>query len=81
MSASPAARPVPGLNDLDEAEIERLYGRSGRFSPADVLELLHDAPFRWWIAGGWAIEAATRKSRQHWDTDVVVLWRDLEAEI
>lgn len=41
--------------------------------------MLHDAPFRWWVGGGWAIEAAGGAPRRHDDTDVVVLASDLAA--
>ena len=33
------------------------------------------APFPWWVAGGWAIEAFTGRPRAHEDTDVA-LFRD-----
>jgi hypothetical protein len=44
-----------------------------------VRDLFVRAPFRWWIAGGWAIELATGVQRHHDDTDVVVLFDDLPA--
>jgi hypothetical protein len=48
--------------------------------PPDEVRLLFDrAPFPWWIAGGWAVEAAGGRARTHADTDVVVLSRDLAA--
>jgi Aminoglycoside-2''-adenylyltransferase len=78
MNVSQAVRPVSDVNDLNDAEIERLYGAWARLSPSDAFALLRDAPFRWWVAGGWAIEAVTQTNRDHWDTDVVVLRRDLE---
>jgi hypothetical protein len=71
-------RPVPGVNELDEASIHRLYGPWQPMAPAEVASLFENAPFPWWIAGGWAIEAAGGDSRQHWDTDLVVLRRDLK---
>jgi hypothetical protein len=71
--------PVPGLESLDEAEIERLYGRWKPMQPEHVSALFNGAPFRWWIAGGLAIEAAAGRTRAHLDTDVVILLRDLGA--
>jgi hypothetical protein len=40
--------------------------------------LLTDAPFRWWIAGGWAVEAAGGRRRRHEDTDLAVLRDEVE---
>ncbi|HEX3326195.1 MAG TPA: hypothetical protein VHV50_04290 [Actinomycetota bacterium] len=71
--------PVPGVNELDEPLIQQLYGRWLPMSPVEVAALFDGAPFPWWIAGGLAIEAAAGAPRRHWDTDVVVLKRDLEA--
>ncbi|MDP9235174.1 MAG: hypothetical protein M3P01_11595 [Actinomycetota bacterium] len=86
MSSQPAGdpapftvRPVPGVNELDESFIQHLYGRWLPMSPVEVAALFDRAPFSWWIAGGLAIEAAGGAPRRHWDTDVVVLRRDLEA--
>lgn len=42
--------------------------------------LLHGAAFRWWIAGGWAIDLHRRRvTRTHEDTDILVLRDDLPA--
>jgi len=60
-------------------EFQALYGTWRGLLPTEVSALLADAPFRWWIAGGWAIEAASGQSRLHEDTDVIVLRRDLSA--
>jgi hypothetical protein len=43
------------------------------YNPAEVATLLADAPFRWWIAGGWALELAGAASRPHKDIDVALL--------
>ena len=50
-------------------------------SPAEVSDLLAPLQCPWWIAGGWAIDLFLgRQTRQHADTDVVLLRRDqLEA--
>jgi hypothetical protein len=67
-------RPV---GELSDAEIERLYGRWEPLVPQEVSRLFEGAPFRWWIAGGWATEAAGAPPRRHADIDVVVLFDDL----
>jgi hypothetical protein len=65
---------------LSEAESQRLYGRWEPLTPHEAAVLFEGAPFRWWIAGGWAAEAQGAPRRTHSDTDVVVLHDDL-AEI
>jgi hypothetical protein len=42
---------------LDHEEVIRLYGPWGDRTPPDAAKLLRDYPGRWWIAGGWAIDA------------------------
>lgn len=53
----------------DHDEIVRLYGPWQGRTPAEVAALLADYPGRWWIAGGWAIEAFTGVARPHGDLD------------
>jgi hypothetical protein len=62
---------------VDEAEFQLLYGRWQPLPPLEVRDLFAGAPFRWWVAGGWAIELATGVERKHDDTDVVVFFDDL----
>lgn len=64
---------------MDDAELERLYGRWQPLTPPEAQALFAGAPFRWWLAGGWAIELAGGPPRAHGDTDVVVLFDDLDA--
>jgi hypothetical protein len=46
-------------------------------SVGEVARLFADAPFPWWIAGGWAIDLFVgHQTRMHSDTDVLVLRRD-----
>ncbi len=46
-------------------------------SVEQVSDLLHDAPFRWWIAGGWAIDLFLRRTtRPHTDIEIAVLRQD-----
>ncbi len=54
-------------------------GRWVATPPSEVLSLMVGAPFRWWIAGGWALELQGGRTRDHGDTDVAFLLRDLPA--
>ena len=65
-SASPAARIVGGM---DHDETVRLYGPWCHRTVPDVVDLFRGYSGRWWIAGGWAIEAFTGKQRAHGDID------------
>ena len=62
---------------MDEAEVTRIYGGWAARTPRDAADLLADYPGRWFVAGGWAIEAFTGVARPHGDLDVGVLRRDL----
>ncbi len=55
--------------DLSHDEIERLYGAWVPRTPADAAALFAGYPGRWWVAGGWAIEAFTGVRRDHGDLD------------
>lgn len=57
---------------MDHDETVRLYGPWKRRTPGDVAKLLRGYPGRWWVAGGWAIEAFTGEPREHGDLDVGV---------
>lgn len=54
---------------MDHNEIERLYGPWRSLTVDHVVELFEGYAGRWWIAGGWAIEAFTGLSRPHGDID------------
>lgn len=48
--------------------------------PDEVAALLEGLRVPWWLAGGWAVDAAVgRPTRPHGDTDVAVLRRDAAA--
>ena len=79
MTQTKPTTPLVNHNDLDDELIERIYGPWQGLGPQEVMALLGEAPFPWWVAGGWAVEAATGRKRRHWDTDVVVLLRDLDG--
>jgi hypothetical protein len=55
---------------LDHAEVVRLYGPWNVRTPHDATIFLRDYPGRWWIAGGWAVDAFTGTSRAHGDLDI-----------
>lgn len=57
------------VSNLSHDEITRLYGPWLTRTPADVAQLFDGYPGRWWIAGGWAIEAFTGVRRDHGDID------------
>lgn len=67
------------MAELSEEQFQSLYGAWDPYTPGQVRDLLADAPFRWWIAGGWSIEAAGGAPRMHDDIDIAVLARDLPA--
>lgn len=79
--ASPAR--VPLLRTADEqAEDEAflgLYGPWALLAPAAVARELAGFDRPWWFVGGWAIEAATGYRREHEDTDISLLVRDVPA--
>ena len=57
-----------------------LFQEWSPLSLAEIRDLLTGAPFRWWIAGGWAIDLYVgRVTRRHKDVEVAVLRGDAEA--
>ena len=49
-------------------------------TPQQVAELMRDAPFPWWIAGGWALDLFMgRQTRAHEDIDIAVFRDDAAA--
>lgn len=63
---------------LDHHEIVRLYGPWQARAPREAAELLDGYRGRWWIAGGWAIEAFTGAHRRHADLDVSIPRADVD---
>ncbi|HVX45795.1 MAG TPA: hypothetical protein VHC49_18030 [Mycobacteriales bacterium] len=57
------------ISDLTHDELHRIYGSWLPRRPRDAAALFAGYPGRWWIAGGWAIEAFTGISRPHGDLD------------
>lgn len=57
---------------VDHDEVVRLYGPWRRHTPVDAAAFMRDYAGRWWIAGGWAIEAFTNVPRPHADIDLSI---------
>ena len=66
---------------MDHQELVRLYGPWAARTPADAVALFEGYTGRWWIAGGWAIEAFTGVSRPHGDIDPSIPRTDVDALI
>ena len=62
---------------LDHDEIVRLYGPWRPRTPQHAAELFAGYGGRWWIAGGWAVEAFTGVPRPHGDLDPSILRADV----
>jgi hypothetical protein len=66
------------LDETDEdRDFYRWYGAWAPFEPAWVAGLFAEIPARWWIVGGWAVDAFTGVARPHEDIDVGFLRADL----
>jgi hypothetical protein len=79
--AADAAEPSPVVAasaELTEWEFHRRYGAWDPKSPVQVAALFRDAPFTWWVVGGWSLDLE-RAARRHEDIDVAVLRRDVAA--
>ena len=53
------------------------------YQPNDIYSLFMDAPFPWWISGGWALDLFLQEqTRKHFDIDVSIARRDqLAAQV
>ncbi len=65
--------------EAEEAAFLHLYGAWSALTPAELAVELAGFDRPWWVVGGWAIEAATGFRREHEDTDVSLLARDVPA--
>lgn len=71
---------VVGYRDdlaADDLEFQRRYGPWEAFTPEQARVLFDEIGIRWWIAGGYAVEAFTGVARQHEDIDVSIFRRDV----
>ena len=63
----------------EEDAFLRLYGAWQPLTPAQVRHLLVGFDRPWWVVGGWAIDAACGRPREHEDIDMSMLARDVPA--
>jgi aminoglycoside-2''-adenylyltransferase len=64
---------------VPDEEFFRWYGDWAAVSPHEVATMLEGAGVRWWIVGGWAVDAFTGEPREHEDIDVGFFRADLPA--
>lgn len=63
---------------LEHDEVVRLYSLWRRRTPSDAASLLSSYTARWWIAGGWAIDAFTGSERVHGDLYIGIPREEVE---
>lgn len=63
----------------EDRDFYRWYGPWRPLTPKGVARLMRGSNIRWWIIGGWAIDAFTGKPREHEDIDVSFFRADLPA--
>ena len=61
----------------EDRDFYRWYGAWAPLTPPEVATLLGGLEARWWIVGGWAIDAFTGTPREHEDVDVAFFREDL----
>lgn len=68
-----------GLGELtdEDRDFYRWYGAWDPLTPPQVAERLEGIAARWWIVGGWAVDAFTGVPREHEDIDVAFFRVDL----
>ena len=66
-------------DELSQEEFEHIYGRVAPLTLPGVAQLFDQAPFRWWICGGWSLELDATPRRQHEDVEVGIAREDLAA--
>jgi hypothetical protein len=65
------------VNELTQDEFERIYGPVAPLLPAQAAELFADAPFAWWICGGWSSELDALPRRPHEDLEVGIARQEI----
>lgn len=63
----------------EDRDFYRWYGAWAPLTPPEVAALLDGLAIRWWIVGGWAVDAFTGTPREHEDIDVAFFREDLPA--
>jgi hypothetical protein len=66
----------PEMSDEDR-DFYRWYGPWRPLTPRGMARLMRGANIRWWIVGGWAVDAFIGKPREHEDIDVSFFRADL----
>jgi aminoglycoside-2''-adenylyltransferase len=69
---------TPEMSDEDR-DFYRWYGSWRPLTPPAIAQLMAGANIRWWIVGGWAVDAFTGIPREHEDIDVSFFRADLPA--
>ncbi|MEJ7833228.1 MAG: hypothetical protein WKF79_09955 [Nocardioides sp.] len=65
--------------DDEDREFFRWYGDWAPLDPPGLAAFMAGFSRRWWIVGGWSIEAFTGVTREHDDIDVSILACDMPA--
>jgi hypothetical protein len=65
------------FGDDEDAEFYRWYGAWQPLSPTEVAQMMAGVEVQWWVIGGWAVDAFTRRTREHEDIDVAIFADDL----
>jgi Aminoglycoside-2''-adenylyltransferase len=61
----------------EQLAFQRRYGPWSPYTPAQAREVFDGTGVRWWVAGGYAVEAFTGVPREHEDIDVSIFRRDV----
>lgn len=61
----------------EDRDFYRWHGRWQPLTPRGVARLMRGSGIRWWIIGGWAVDAFTDTPREHEDIDVSFFRADL----
>jgi hypothetical protein len=62
---------------VPDEEFYRWYGDWASVTPREAAGLMNGAGVRWWVVGGWAVDAFTGTPREHEDIDVGFFRSDL----
>jgi hypothetical protein len=73
------ARPAEETDE--DRDFYRWYGAWAPLTPREVAGLFEGLPARWWIVGGWAVDAFTGVAREHEDIDVAFFRADLPVVV
>jgi len=71
------AATIDGMPVVPDEDFYRWYGPWAAVSPTEAATLIGGADVRWWVVGGWAVDAFTGEAREHEDIDVGFFRSDL----